>query len=121
MATYLALFSLVGAGVVYAAVAFIKSKLPEQSVRFFVMFVSALVSVIVSAYAYRQVNVMSAGAITGVIYLFSQIYYELIGLFTKWLTQKQVLTKQEIVDDTEKAAEDIAKDVQQAEAAAPTA
>src|SRR5690348_233644 len=99
MATYITLFSLVGAGVVVGLVAFIKSRFPEQSVRFVVMGISGIISLALTMYVYHSVNIISLGGGSGALYLLSQIYYEVGKMLLKWVTQKQPVTKDEIVTD----------------------
>jgi hypothetical protein len=100
--------AVLGGGIVLL-VNYIKHVFPQQAVRFFVMFLSGLISLVSVMLAYHRANILSVGGTAGALYLVSQIYYEVGPVLLKWFTQKQPLTVNQLETDGEKALADVEK------------
>jgi hypothetical protein len=118
MSVYIILAVAFLAGGIVWFVNFIKNKYPLQSVRLFVMCVSALLSLVSVMFIYHTINILSLGGTAGALYLLSQFYYEIAPVFLKWVTQKGAVTPSEITTDGEKVLKDLQQDAANVEAQA---
>ena len=111
MNIYLVLLYLAGGSAIVGVVHLVKSHLSDKFVDFFVMVISALISLVVVMAVYKHVDVLGYGGSTGALYLLSQVFYKVGKVLFKWFTQKEPLTTQEVEQDTAQVAQEVAQEV----------